>query len=292
MKALDLHCVSIESKSIETLKKLKDQGSNESVIGKIHDGLESLLIKLHLDKPQWRFEIVCNYSGDFNMFKVYQDSECLGHVSRSYIGRSTGHGYEVRNDRITEAMVRGNSYQTGDMDKAYVKIKRMFSKQSLSERIIKASSEAHKVINHNYSRKERLKNDSIRTIHGYALEYVTNIGFQQFMEYVSTKASITTKNLVSKAIHDKEEIISELATIQQVKDNLSTNKTALIVKDGGIYIYKHKDKLTTYDDTTLPEEVKGKLGLLKLVEAEHYIENTGCRVNDEVFIIVMEDEDD
>ena len=292
MKALDLHCVSIESKSIETLKRLKDQGSDESVIGTVHEGLESLLIKLHLDRPQWRFELVCHYNGDLNTFKVYQDSECLGHVNRSYIGSATGYGYEVKNDRIAEAKVRGNSYQTKDMDKAYVKIKKMFSKQSLTERINKASSEAGNVIHHNYSRKNNSKNDPICTINTHALEYVNTIGFHQFMEYVNTKAPIATKNLVNKAIHDKEELISELATIERVKNNLGTGKTAIIVKDGSSYIYKHKDKLTTYDDTTLPEEVKGKLGLLKLVETEHYIEGTGCRVNDEIFVIIMEDEDD
>lgn len=292
MKALDLHCVSIKTKTVERLRELKDRGEEDSSIGRLHDGVESLLIKLHMDKPQWRFEIVGDYMGRLYKFEVYQDLECLGTVESTYIGRKVGHGYAIRNDRISEAMARGNAYQTGDIDKAYVRIKKMFIKKSLAEIAGKAQSEANKTIIHNHSRKRSEKVDVERKIQRYALDYVMNAGLQQFLEYISTKAPITEKNTVDKAMLDVEELKSQLITIEQVKDNLGTNKTAIIIKDGSSYIYKHGEMLTTYDDTTLPDEIKGKLGLLKLVEAEHYIENTGCRVNDEVFVIVMEEKHD
>jgi ribosomal protein S24E len=220
---------------------------------------------------------------------VYQDSELLGKVEHTYIGRKVGWGYAVKNERIRDAMQRGGAYQTGDIDKAYVKIKKTFSKQSLTERFNKAMSEANQTIRQNHSYKTRAINEFDRTIHKYALDYVMKAGFKQFMEHMNTKAPIVERNTLAKTVHDKERTESELATIDQVRSNLGTDKTAVIIRDGNNYIYKHGDLLTMYDDTTLPEKVRGKLGLLKLVEAEHYVEDTGCRVNDEVFVIVMED---
>jgi hypothetical protein len=290
MKALDLHCVRISDKATKRLQDLKDKRSDDHPdFKKMNDGLESLLIKVHLDKPQWRFELDCDYTGRLYSFSVYQDSELLGEVDHTYVGRKVGFGYAVKNERIREAMSRGRAYQTGDIDKAYVKIKKTFGKQSLTERFNKAWDETNKVINQNYHYKTRSINDFDRTIMKYAMNYAMNAGFEQFMEYMNTKAPITDRNTLAKSVHDKEQVVSELATIDQVRSKLGTLKTAVIIRDGSSYIYKHGEVLTMYDDATLPEEIRGKLGLLKLVEAEHYVENTGCRVNDEVFVIVMED---
>jgi hypothetical protein len=44
-----------------------------------------------------------------------------------------------------------------------------------------------------------------------------------------------------------------------------------------------------YDDNTLPESMRGKLGMLKLVEAEHFISSVGCRINDEIFVVLTEE---
>jgi len=44
-----------------------------------------------------------------------------------------------------------------------------------------------------------------------------------------------------------------------------------------------------YDDNTLPQEMRGKLGMLKLVEAEQFVTDTGCRINDETFILILEE---
>jgi hypothetical protein len=50
------------------------------------------------------------------------------------------------------------------------------------------------------------------------------------------------------------------------------------------------DDVQLYDDNSLPETMRGKLGMLKLVDAEYFIENVGCRVNDEVFVVLMDEE--
>jgi hypothetical protein len=63
-----------------------------------------------------------------------------------------------------------------------------------------------------------------------------------------------------------------------------------VVKDGGKYLVKVGDDVQLYDDNSLPEIMRGRLGMLKLVEAEYFIEGVGCRVNDEVFVVLMDEE--
>jgi hypothetical protein len=58
----------------------------------------------------------------------------------------------------------------------------------------------------------------------------------------------------------------------------------------GQYIVRVGDNVQLYDDNTLPVEMRGKLGLLKLVEKEHFIDSAGCRVSEDVFVVVLDEE--
>jgi hypothetical protein len=44
-----------------------------------------------------------------------------------------------------------------------------------------------------------------------------------------------------------------------------------------------------FDDNTLPDWMRGKLGMLKLVAVEQFVSDTGCRVNDETFVLIVEE---
>jgi hypothetical protein len=98
------------------------------------------------------------------------------------------------------------------------------------------------------------------------------------------------KNRITKSINEKERIDSEMLTIEKVKQHFENRTAAVVVKDGGKYLVKVGDDVQLYDDNSLPETMRGRLGMLKLVEAEYFIENVGCRVNDEVFVVLMDEE--
>jgi predicted Zn-dependent protease len=77
---------------------------------------------------------------------------------------------------------------------------------------------------------------------------------------------------------------------QKAFDN--KHKHALIVLADGKYIVKVLDNVQLYDDTTLPHDLRGKLGMLKLVEAEQMVTGIGCRVSDEIFVVLHESNDE
>jgi len=40
----------------------------------------------------------------------------------------------------------------------------------------------------------------------------------------------------------------------------------------------------------LPESMRGKLGMLKLVDSGFFLSDVGCRVNDEVYVVKVDEE--
>jgi hypothetical protein len=89
-----------------------------------------------------------------------------------------------------------------------------------------------------------------------------------------------------------EELSVDMVTIKETTDAFQNQKTALVVLADGKYIVKIRDNVQLYDDMTFPHELRGKLGMLKLVEKEQMVTGIGCRVNDEIFVLLMEENED
>jgi len=89
-----------------------------------------------------------------------------------------------------------------------------------------------------------------------------------------------------------EDVKADMVTIKETTDAFQNQKTALVVLADGKYIVKIRDNVQLYDDVTFPHELRGKLGMLKLVEKEQMVTGIGCRVNDEIFVLLLEDEDE
>jgi hypothetical protein len=164
----------------------------------------------------------------------------------------------------------------------------MFFKLKPSERIDKAMKDASGVIHQQARRKDREKYDHANTIQTAAHKFIMGTGFSLFLEHIKTMAE-SEQIKIYKAQAEYERIGEEMLTIDKVKSQFENGKTALVIKDDGKYLVKIGDAIQLYDNNTLPEDMRGKLGMLKLVEAEAFVSNVGCRINDEVFVVVVEE---
>ena len=289
MNALELHCVSISPKVMEYIER----GGDKSKEASLHDSMDLLIRKLHLDNPNWQFEFTdADWTKKLTTFRVKQDGEELGTVTRAYIGGKTGNGFRVSNERIASRLSRGNAYNTSDVDKAYLKIKKMFTKQSLDEIVKKARELAEHEIDKHYVMRSRAKDSAHHTVVAAARDYAMGVGYELFLKYVQEHASADVRSNINTAIEKRGLMLAEMATIDQVRGKVGGDGTAIIVRNGGSYIFRCGADTNVYADQSLPEVLRGKLGMLKLVEKEHYIENTGCRVSDDVFVLVMEKKDE
>ena len=81
----------------------------------------------------------------------------------------------------------------------------------------------------------------------------------------------------------------EMLTVQDVRDAFSHDKTSMVIVVDKNYVVKTGDNVQLYDDNTLPENIRGKLGMLKLVEPEAVVTGIGCRVSIDAFVVVIDE---
>lgn len=286
MNTLELSNIELSTKAA---KSVKDSGRELTGVDKLIDPVVQRLAVLN---PLWRFVIsgtgYDNHTEPASLkaveFEVIEAGEELGTIGRCYHGRD--HVIEITNSRIGRERTRGGGYKTKDADKAILKAKKMFFKLKPNERIDKAMKDASGVIQQQSRRKDREKYDHANTIQTAANKFIMGTGFPMFLEHIKTMAE-SEQIKIYKAQAEQERIGEEMLTIDKVKSQFENGKTALVIKDDGKYLVKIGDAIQLYDNNTLPEDMRGKLGMLKLVEAEAFVSNVGCRINDEVFVVVM-----
>ena len=275
--------VRLDAKLTELEAKLEAEG-HTLVISKL---LKTAITKLATDKPLWDFlaRQVTNRS-EVMSFYVERDGERLGEIGHCWHG--SNYGLFVKNQRITQALNRSDRYRTADPEKAVLKVKKMFGVMSTKERIAEASAKAAQSINLAVSNKWSQIRDVEHKIERVSTQYIKEEGYESFVAWLKSQHTKKAKDTL-EGIDNKVRLGIEMLTIEKVKDHFNNGKAVLVIRDDGKYIVKMGDKVDLYDDNTLPQEMRGKLGMLKLVEAEQFVTDTGCRINAETFVLVLEE---
>ena len=245
-----------------------------------------LVMNLAMANPLWRF-IVTDTQGDHKPvgFSVVDSGETIGKISRQYYRGD--YKLSLTNDRISDARERTSSYRTGDVDKAILMAKKMLFRLKPNERIDKAYNEANRVMNSQWHDKQREHRYAEREIESSAVQFIMGTGLPLFLSYINGLPEHEKKPMLKKMEKSKK-FKDDMMTIESIKEKFGSEHTALIIKDEGKYMVKIGQDVQIYDDNTLPVEMRGKLGMLKLVEAEHFVSSVGCRINNEIFVVLTE----
>lgn len=254
--------------------------------------LDAVLWELALKNPTWVFKLGKPMESTDNYivarsFTVHAGSEELGLVTvdyKGFAGGAGGYNTMVSNERIAKSKKRGRFYSTSDPNKAIAMVKKMFKPLSTAELVAKAEDEAYMVLGQELAGLNRKVYRHSTELKEKAAAFVSNgPGLQLFLEHAEQQKDKSVADTLSMIATTK----AELATIEGVKNAMSTRRTALIVTDEGKYLVKALDNVQLYDDTTLPVEFREKLGMLKLVENRQVITDIGCRVSEEVFVVTL-----
>jgi hypothetical protein len=259
----------------------------------VYGMLDPVISRLATLNPLWTFVIVSSthdsgYDRVASGFIVKLDGEDLGSIGLSYMG-SKGRVITISNDRIGKGRTRSDSYRTSDADKAVLTAKKMFGKMNPTERIQKAKDAAERVVTRASWNKERERTTSQSKIQSELLLWALGKGHAMFLEYIDKEASSSVKHNVTTHMGKLEVLDTEMKTIEKVQEDFGNNKTALVVKDSGKYLVKIGDNVDLYDDNTLPQDMRMKVGMLKLVEDEQYLTDVGCKVTSEIFVLLVDD---
>ena len=289
MNTLELSNVEISAKLQTELERRKSTNDAQEVY--IHRLIDPVIQRLATLNPLWIF-IADDWGWGGNnklaliSFSVREHGEEIGKIAKSRHGNNDV--IHIANDRIAKTKERTNGYSTVDADKAVLKAKKMFFKLKPNERIEKAMQNVGSVIGKQKRLKEREHYSVDSTVKLAAQDFIMGTGFPLFLEHIKTRAE-HERNKIEKAMQERERLTDEMMTIEKAKSAFEAGKTALVIKDGGKYLVKIGDKVDLFDDNTLPDWMRGKLGMLKLVQDEQFVSDTGCRVNDETFVLIVEE---
>ena len=261
--------------------------------------ISNVIWELATKNPLWRFKAVDAQVDDYGSgkrcmahgFEVSANGEKLGTIKRDYKYRDGNRVplIAVTNKRIHDSMSRSSYITTTDDKKALALVKKWFYPESTVEKIAQAKEAAQRVVLDVLREKRREQSQHDIHIREAVKEFInTPEGSAAFAEYV-TRANDTD---VVLAMQENGRLMEESATIEDIRSRLEDKdgETALIIVDQGKYLVKILEDVQLYDDTTLPFNMRGKLGMLKLVQPRQFVSSVGCRVNNEVFIITVEGE--
>ena len=276
MNMLDLPCVVLDTRTAK-----RHNITDKSQLPAPRTDMNELVLKLAALKPLWTFSIVDNgYSLNVYGFDVYEGGEKLGEVGWAYF--RSNYGFVIENERISKLKQRTSSYRTSDLKKALATIKKTFYRQNFTERFTAATSAIDKLLYSESYDKVRKANKAKHDLNDKAQEFAYSLQ-DEFMEFLKRKNALHFWE-----VHQTANL--EMLTIEKAKTAFKGRDAAVVLRADGQYIVKLRDKVEIMDDTTLPSWLKAKLGMLKLVEDEHFVSDVGCRIHAECFMVLANGE--
>lgn len=284
--------------------KYADLSNDDIPLKPSSEMLTELVSKLVVDKPEWQFHVHA-----YRDWRDLTDSKCVG-VAWSSVsilspyGQNLGavtyghrwgkHGrtdvLEVHNHRVSAARERANCFSTSDVKAAIREVKKSFYEKTVDELLNEACTEAHSAIYNAKNAPQSKVRNTKRGMEGQVFElvdYVLDHHKEHFSVWLDTKRNWPSGKTL-EMINSMAENQTILDTVEEVERAFQSNRTALIIKNQGGYILRIDKEVKLCDDSTLPENIRAKLGMLKLVEESQVISNVGCRVNKETFVVVLD----
>jgi len=212
-------------------------------------------------------------------FKVFKDGEEVGVIDRDYRYDAGGYIFSITSNTIRNERERVGAYRTKDAKKALAAIKKTFNPKSLDERMNDAYAEATRAISRQSSRKRGDYQSTLSNLAPLMKAFAFEVMANEFKQYA-------VRNNQAHQLAKLRETENEMLTVTDIESKFKGAGSSLVLFTNGKYLVKTGDDIQVYDDNTLPVEMRGKLGMLKLVEPEQMIEGVGCRATTEVFVVL------
>jgi hypothetical protein len=257
-----------------------EKSSQRKVAG-VSKFMYPLVQALAVKHPEWTFVgTSANRLGqetiEITQFKVLEKREQLGSLRTEWFGRS--YAYGIHNDRIGQELQRGYAKKTTKVDKAIKLVEKHFYTKNLVERYTESKQVADQVVGRFAQRKNQEMQSRWRALDRAIKEYIT-LNFDSFK-------AILTNNEEVKIANEMPDSMKEAMYVEDVYKAFRTNSTYNVVLMGMDYIVGEGDEITVLPSDKVPELIRRRLGLLKLVQDGFVIEGTGARVNENTYVIL------
>lgn len=255
----------------------------------LHPDLEPIFDKLMRDRPTWRFKSTENVYGSPNgiavtgnatRFKIYDGDEELGQLWRETHWRDQEVRYCFNNFRLHKERQRNSVSYTTKPDVAIKRIVKAFHMKTPSERAVDAQEAVRGAVG------------NIVQEAAWPVRKAKAVIEQEFIAYAATHW-----DEVKHMLGDKADKIDFPAMVQTHNEAMEMQEA--VSQGGGVNVqlepngtYSTSRPVNTgydtysYTDATLPDHIRGALGLLKLVEDKTAIDGVGLRVSATLYYVM------
>lgn len=254
--------------------------------------LERVALRLVKRNPKWKLVVdgwPVNTDGKRRVkkFWVYQGSEKLGWVAIS-------HNYTTNNPSITfdspalsMNRERKQYNETGSEDTAVRVIEKNFFAKPLEQVLLEQIGVSRGVIQEFHENKQRvlrgLREDINPSILRYVWDNIDTLRGELIANYGATDRLIDDTLAAQEALEN----ITPISKATRSEHGWVAHM--VLIREGTYYTYEFGAELppiVSYTTDTLPPNIKGKLGMLKLVEAKNLITGVGARINENTYVVL------
>lgn len=258
----------------------------------VNEHIQPLIEKLALKRPEWRF--VASYGNyhsrddadlivDFEVkdFQVFDKREVLGVIELgSYSYKTKMHNFMIGNHRTSAALERANSYKTSNIDKAVKLVLKHFGAKDDQELYQEACRTAREHIIQQFKSKE----GTVRRIWHDQNDATFAFMLARWDEFLATIIDTKKRDVLSKVpeIHDEVSLLESISKTGATYTVRQQGDYYLMTNNGGVLEKKSADEL--------PNIVRHKLGILKLVKDGQAVSDIGFRANETTFMVFRDKE--
>jgi len=252
--------------------------------------------KLAMKHPQWQFVNsprgwnLCN-DRDQNLefvgveeFDIYANKELLGSIGSDH-GRNGARVFTMTNERIRKIRERGSATKTKDLDKAIKIFGKMFGAKSVNERIEEVIAGAESITRLLFSDRSYTFSKTYDKLGKHLQDHIMD-NLQEFTNIA------LAKNFPQEIADSLPNMYAEFKTTEEIYKCLDDKKGDVVLIHGNDYavtnINEANRETKIYSTDNLPPHIKRGVGMLKLVEKEHFISGIGTKISDTSFYIIPE----
>ena len=263
----------------------------------ISEHIQPLIEKLALKRPEWRF--IAWYGSfhsrddadlivDFEVrdFQVLDKREVLGVVELgSYSYKTKLHNFNIGNHRTSQALSRASSYKTSNMDKAVKLVLKHFGAKDDRE----LYDQAYMVGVEKLSMQNREKTNMVRRLWANSDDKAFAYILARWDEFLMSITDVREREALRRLPEIQEEALL-LNTLYKTGTSpgggaytiCQQGDYYLMTNNGGVLEKKSGDEL--------PNNVRHKLGVLKLVKDGQAVSDIGFRANETTFMVFKDKE--
>ena len=262
----------------------KDKLSGDGV-SRLHSLLDQLIYKLALVHHEWQFvgeDSWYNISKEcyeVKRMRVYEGADEIGHI---LIDTWRQPKFEVRNKRIASTMAKRNHKSTTNVDKAVKIVEQFFKSKTMTERVNEACTKVSSGISNRKWTASREFSGTMERLAPALATYVT-------LHMAEVRPILEAYGAPSGALDALTERNEMRKLTETVADTRDRRAGTTVMLHGDRYLIVRDDaseEVRNAAASQLDDDMRGKIGILKIVNDNDVIESVGMRIDATTFYLL------